>query len=89
MVDFRKVYLTMNIQSTILRKIYQRTYDNIGDYFKKIGSLYSLFSLVFAAFYKLIASNKLNLKIAKALYNIKKIKELWAKNQSQIGGITQ
>lgn len=78
-----KVYLSMYIQSSILSKIYQRRYDTFGDYCQTIGSLYSLFSLVFGILNKLIASNKLNLKIAKSLYNFKKIQELWAKSTTK------
>ena len=76
----RKVYLSMYIQSSILSKIYQRSYDTFGDYCKTIGSLYSLFSLIFGILNNLISSNKLNIKIAKTLYNFKKIQDLWAKS---------
>ena len=69
----RKVYLNMNIQSTILSKVYQRSYDTLGDYCQTIGSLYSLFSLIFGILNKLIVADKLSLKIAKSLYNLKKL----------------
>ena len=78
-----KVYLSMYIQSSILSKIYQRSYDTFGDYCETIGSLYSLFSLIFGILNKLIASNKLNIKIAKTLYNFKKIQDLWAKSTTK------
>ena len=78
-----KVYLSMYIQSSILSKNYQRSYDTFGDYCETIGSLYSLFSLIFGILNKLIASNKLNIKIAKTLYNFKKIQDLWAKSTTK------
>ena len=80
LVNDRKVYLSMYIQSTILGKTYQRSYDTFGDYCQTIGSLYSLFSLVFGILNKLIVADKLSVKIAKSLYNFKNIKELWAKS---------
>ena len=68
----RQVYLSMYIQSSTLRKIYQRNYDTFGDYCQQFGSLYSIFSLLFGFLNKLIVSDDLNIKIAKSLYDFKK-----------------
>ena len=80
----REVYLSMYIQSSILHKIYNRSYDTFGDYCQQVGSLYSIFALFFGLLNKLIVSDDLNIKIAKSLYDFKKSTNIWAKKKSTL-----
>ena len=78
----RNVYLSMYIQSSILSKIYKRNYDTFGDYCQQVGSLYSIFSLIFGILNQFIASDDLNIKIAKSLYDFKNSKLFLPKKKS-------
>ena len=73
----REVYLSMYIQSSILSKIYQRSYDTFGDYCQQVGSLYSIFSLIFGIINNFVVSEDLNIKISKSLYDFKKSRLLF------------
>ena len=64
----REVYLSMYIQSSILSKIYQRSYDTFGDYCQQVGSLYSIFSLIFGIINNFVVSEDLNIKISKTCF---------------------